>query len=132
MMNHSLTMATILSSFTEQIESHGGRVTESIEDEGCLFVRSLLPYVANARPHDRFEGGVGLRANEGDVWLHPYLFRQVCRNGAIMAQSFHSVHLENLLLQPPEIAILQLREAVDECSSEQVFVQSIHQVRSSI
>jgi hypothetical protein len=132
MMNHSLTTASILSSFTEQIQSRGGRITESFRDDQRLFVRSLLPHVANARPNDRFEGGVGLRATEGDVWLHPYLFRQVCRNGAIMAQSFHSVHLEGLDLYSPEIAISLLREAVDECSAEHVFEQSMHHVRSSI
>jgi hypothetical protein len=132
MMNDSLTTATILSNFTEQIQSHGGRVTECFEGDRCLFVRSLLPYVANARPKDRLEGGVGLRVTDSDIWLHPYLFRQVCRNGAIMAQSLHSMHLENLDLYSPKIAVSLLREAVEECSAEHVFAQSMQQVRSSI
>ena len=43
------------------------------------------------RPQDRLQGGVALRVVEADILVHPYVFRQVCRNGAIVAQALETV-----------------------------------------
>lgn len=131
-MYESFSTATILSVFTDEIQSRGGRITESFDDGRRLYVRSLLPYVAEARPKDRMEGGVGLRATESDVSLHPYLFRQVCDNGAIMSQSIESLQIDKLDLYSPEVSVTLLREAIADCAAEHVFKQSISLVRSSI
>ena len=46
------------------------------------------------KPGDRVQGGVALRATEDDVWVHPYVFRQVCTNGAIIARATQTLHIE--------------------------------------
>jgi hypothetical protein len=68
---------------------------------------------------------------DGDLWLHPYLFRQVCRNGAIMAQAIDSVRVEHFDTLSPEVAESALREAVAVCSAEHVFAESMDKVRSA-
>jgi hypothetical protein len=132
MFGERFSTTTILNVFTDEIESRGGRVTEAISDGRRLYVRSLLPYVKNVRPKDRHQGGVGMRATENELWLHPYLLREVCRNGAVMAHSLASHHLEQLDLYPSESAALLLSEAIADCSAESVFSESIHIVQRSL
>ena len=93
-MGHSLTTATILTVFTDGVQDHNGCVTDTFNDGSRLFLRSLLPFVEEVRPDDRMQGGLALRATESGIWLHPFLFREVCSNGAIMAHSLKSCHLD--------------------------------------
>ena len=79
-MSHSLTTAEITGVFTESVQGHSGRVTEVFDDGARLFIRSLLPHKDEVRPQDEMQGGLALNANEEEICLHPYLFRQVCRN----------------------------------------------------
>jgi hypothetical protein len=39
---------------------------------------------AELKPGDRVRNGVALFASGTDIAVHPYIFRQVCKNGAIM------------------------------------------------
>ncbi len=61
MIDGTLTSGKILEIFTDEIKSHQGRVTDKFHNRGRLFVRSLLPHVADARPKDRMQGGIALR-----------------------------------------------------------------------
>jgi hypothetical protein len=126
----TLTTGRILDIFTEEVENRHGRVTETFHDGRRLFVRSLLPHVADVRPNDNMQGGLALRAVEDELSLHPYLFRQVCRNGAIMAQTIESVHVEFLGVYSPEEGTAMLREAIANCSEDRVFAKSIRGVQS--
>src|SRR5690348_13979258 len=100
-----LTTAGILDVFAEEISTqHGGRVSDAFDDGRRLFARSVLPRIEALRPGDKVQGGVALRANEQEIWLHPYLFRLVCRNGAIIAQTLSTRHLEDLHLRTAEDA----------------------------
>jgi hypothetical protein len=96
-----------------------------------LFVRSLLPHVGEARPKDRIQGGVAMRASEDELWLHPYLLREVCRNGAVMAQSVQSLHVEYLGMYTLDEGKEMLREAIARCAQEQVFTESIGRLRKA-
>ncbi|MEX2317897.1 MAG: hypothetical protein WD669_12140 [Pirellulales bacterium] len=132
MQDDTFSNATILDIFTQETQIRGGRVTDTFHDGRRLFVRSLLPRVKEIRPQDGFQGGLALRAIDGELWLHPYLFRQVCRNGAIMAQALESVHLEPFDIDAPEVAASTLRDAIAACNEEEVFLGSLDSVRSSI
>jgi hypothetical protein len=127
----TLTTQTILESFSEEIESRSGRVLDVCNDGRRLFVRSLLPGIEEVRPADSMQGGVALRGSESEVWVHPYLFRQVCRNGAIMAHTLQSAHVERLDEMPVEDAAASVREAVAACCAEEVFTNTMNQVRSA-
>jgi hypothetical protein len=76
------------------------------------------------------QGGLALRATEDELSLYPYLFRQVCSNGAIMAQAIESLHVECLGVYSPEVGAAMLREAIANCSEERVFVKSIRGIQS--
>ena len=98
--------------FAAEIAHAHGVVSETFEDGERLFTRSLLPSVADVRPNDKLQGGVALKATEREICLHPYLFRLVCKNGAIRAHAIQTrrIDLSDVLL--PEIAAESLREAV--------------------
>jgi hypothetical protein len=130
MIDGTLTTGRILDIFTEEVENRHGRVTETFHDGRRLFVRSLLPHVADVRPNDNMQGGLALRAIEDELSLHPYLFRQVCRNGAIMAQTIESLDVECLGVYSPEVGTAMLREAIANCSEEHVFAKSIRGIQS--
>jgi len=130
MMDSILTTETILEIFTEEVQNRRGRVTDTFHRGGRLFVRSLLPYVADVRPNDSMQGGLAIRATEDELSLYPYLFRQVCRNGAIMAQTIESLHVECLGVYSLEEGTAMLREAIANCSEERVFAKSIRGVQS--
>ena len=132
MIDGTLTTGKILDIFTEEIQNRQGRVSDTFHDGQQLFVRSRLPYVADVRPKDRMQGGVALRATEDELWLHPYLFREICRNGAVMAQAIESLHVECLGVYSPEEGSTMLREAIATCAEKDVFARSICDVRSSV
>jgi len=130
-LNDSLTTARILAVFTDEIAAHQGNVTDTFNDGQRLFTRSILPRVEEVRPGDKLQGGVALKANGGEVWLHPYVFRLVCRNGAIMAQAIQTRHLIDLHLLDPEEAASQLQEAIQASCAEEAFTVAAQQMRSA-
>jgi hypothetical protein len=79
------TIDEIKTAFAEEIVTAGGDVTGAFENRGRLFARSVLPGLHEVGTGDKVHGGVALMATEGEVSVHPYVFRLVCRNGAIMA-----------------------------------------------
>src|SRR4051794_23479191 len=88
-----LTTGEIGDIFAEEIAAAGGSVSETFAEGTCLFARSVLPGTRDVRAGDSVQGGVALRAAEEDIWVHPYIFRQVCRNGAIRAHAIQTRHL---------------------------------------
>jgi len=120
-LSEPLTSRDILSIFTDQITAAGGSVSDTFHHGGRLFARSVLPHVREVQPRDKVQGGAALRATEEDVWVHPYVFRQVCRNGAIMAHALESEHIEHLDWLPGEVAESRLCEAVGACCAEEAF-----------
>jgi hypothetical protein len=101
------------------------------QDGRRLFVRSLLPHVADARPKDRMQGGLALRATDDELWLHPYLFRKVCRNGAVVAEAIESLHVECLGVYTLDEGTTMLRDAIAKCAEKRVFARSMRRVRSA-
>src|SRR5262245_35858977 len=92
----ALTTTAIQAAFTEGITAMGGTVVETFDDGECLFARSVLPRAREVLPNDRVQDGVALRATETDVWIHPYVFRQICSNGAIIAHAVQTRLLDRV------------------------------------
>src|SRR6266404_2686631 len=87
---------TVLSNlFSEEVGMAGGFVSDTFRDAARLFLRSVLPGVREVRPGDNLQAGVALRATAGEVWVHPYVFRQICRNGAIIAHALQTRHIDS-------------------------------------
>jgi hypothetical protein len=131
MPSHVLSIAEIRDLFAAEIADAGGVVSEAYDDGRLLFARSLLPGLADVRPNDKLQGGVALKASEREICLHPYLFRLVCKNGAIRAHAIQTrrIDLSDTLL--PEVAAEALREAVRACCAEETFTEGIDEARSS-
>jgi hypothetical protein len=127
---NSLTTACVLEAFSTEISLHGGTVKDTFNDGERLFVRSVLPQVDEVRADDRLQGGVALKACGGEVSVHPYVFRLVCTNGAIMAQAVASRRVRVEFEWDAEGAVAEVREAVSACCEPEVFAASSRQIRS--
>lgn len=87
------TTVDICNIFSEETVDAGGTVTD-IFDDGCrLFIRSTMPEFHEISPGDSVKGGVALRSNEGEIWIHPYILRVVCANGSIRPLAMQSTHI---------------------------------------
>jgi len=129
---HGLSTQTISAVFLEELQAHSGRVTDTYDDGRRLLTRSLLPFVDDVRPSDRMQGGVALRADESEIALHPYLFREVCRNGAIISQSLGACFVEYPAYATEDDVVRSLRDAMHECCAKDVFTTSLAKVRDSV
>jgi hypothetical protein len=126
-----LTIADIKALFAEEIATLGGTVSDTFEDEMRLFTRSILPPLQEVRKADQVQGGVALRANESSVWVHPYVFRLVCRNGAIIAHALQTRQLEIHEFVTPEEAASAIRNTIQDCGSSEAFTAAAEEIRSA-
>jgi hypothetical protein len=111
--------------------AHGGQVTDTFHDGQRLFTRAVLPAVEEVQRGDKVQGGVALKAMDEGVWLYPYLFRLICKNGAIMAQALESRFLADLHQQDPDEAVRSVREGIGACCAPEVFIDIVGKVRST-
>jgi hypothetical protein len=111
----------------------GGTISDRFDDGERLFLRALLPRSDEVLPQDVVKGGIAVRTIGREIEVCPYLFRQVCRNGAIMPQVFESQRIERADVDAPSEAIEavddQLRAAVRACSAAEAFAHATRQVR---
>jgi hypothetical protein len=131
MLSSNLTTAQVLSVFTEKIVARTGTITDSFDDGQRLLTRSVLPLVAEARPGDKMQGGIALKATSEGIWLYPYIFRLVCRNGAIVASTLESRFIVDLEAQDEESVLQLVREGVEACCAPEVFTENMRNIRTS-
>jgi hypothetical protein len=118
--------------FAEEIKSAGGIVTDVFEDEGLTFARSVLPEFVEVAPRDRLQPGIAIRATDADILVHPYIFRLVCSNGAIMVRARHLVR-EGWFLDDQADTDLEttLRVAIRQCCHREAYTAPIEKMRSA-
>jgi hypothetical protein len=123
---------------TQEISDAGGQVLDVFDDGTRLFLRSILAATWEVRPKDGFQGGVALRTTEREVLVHPYVFRQVCRNGAIVAQAIQTRRVDRVEETPfadPEEAVrealAEVAAAVQECCAPEIFAEFTNQLRTA-
>jgi hypothetical protein len=117
--------------FSQEIAGAGGQICGLFQDDACAFVRSVLPPSIDVAAGDKLKGGVALRATDEEISVHPYVFRLVCTNGAIMAQAIESVSIsreESFLGEDVETS---LRCAVQACARPEAFANAANQMRSA-
>ena len=127
-----LATSEILDLFAEEIEFRSGRVTDTFDDGRRLFTRSVLPQLDEVRPNDRVQGGVALKATSKEICVYPYVFREVCRNGAVMAQSLQAHRLVLSTDDSSGEVAAEIREAVGACCQPEVFDVFVQEIRTSI
>lgn len=119
--NASLTTAQIQSIFEDEVKAAGGKISDSFDDGTLLFSRAVLPKNKKVARRDRIDKGVALKAAWEDVWVHPYIYRRVCINGAIVAQAVATKHVVNTEHISPVEMEIGLREGIRVCIQEQDF-----------
>src|SRR5438128_847395 len=131
LLNEFPATAQIKTLFAEEITAVGGVVSETFDDGDRLFARSVLPRLREVRTGDKVQGGVALLASACDISVHPYVFRLVCKNGAIMAHAIQTRHIEGSDFVAPEEVAGAVRIAVRHCCAEDAFTVAAEQMRSA-
>ncbi len=128
-----LTTSEIATIFAQEISALGGTVPDTFDDGARLFMRAILPDEREVQPGDRVQGGVAIRATQEDVWIHPYVFRQVCQNGAIVAHATQTRYIDRteFSYDPDTELAHALRESVIECCEPEAFENATEAIRSS-
>jgi hypothetical protein len=130
------TTQEIRETFAEELGHLGGEVRDVFDDGTRLFLRGVLPVVADVRPGDAIHGGVALRTAGPDILVHPYTFRQVCTNGAIRAHALQTRRVGRVEVAPSEWpareVIADLREAVQACGAPDAFGEGVDEMRSAL
>jgi hypothetical protein len=126
-----LPTSTIAALFGEEIAQAGGTLSDTYNDGQRLITRSILPGKFEVRAGDFLQPGVALRATASQVSVHPYVFRQVCRNGAIVAHALQSRHIDAADHDSAEEAGTAVREAVRACCDEEAFANIADDIRTS-
>jgi hypothetical protein len=121
----------ILEVFTAKISACEGKITETFHQPGVLFVRSVFPQGEEIRAGDKVQGGVALRATDTAAWVYPYVFRLVCKNGAIMAHAAEGREIPNLDSVPAFEAVSLVSEAVESCCERNAFATAAEQMRTA-
>jgi hypothetical protein len=130
-MSRDQSMIDVLScAFAEEVEALGGTVADTLAAPPRLIVRAVLPKRSDIVPGDSVQAGVAMRADQQDVWVHPYVFRKVCSNGAIMARSAESTRVA-IIESIPQLAENDLRLAVRACGSAEAFAAAGELMRGS-
>lgn len=123
----------VASVFAEEVSRLGGRVWEVCDDGDRLFARSILPAEVEVKTGDGLRGGVALMANEQEIRVHPYVFRQVCTNGAIRAHALQTARVSIPMWPAEAPATLELlREAIAACGTTEAFRQGANEMRSAL
>jgi hypothetical protein len=127
----NLTTDQVLEAFSDAIVARGGRVSDTYNDGRRLWTRALLDRVDNVRRGDQVQGGVALKATEEEIRVYPYVFREVCSNGAIIAQTLGSTVVDAAETIEPEEVLASVREAVGVCCSAELFAGNVRQMRDA-
>jgi hypothetical protein len=117
--------------FAAEIAAAGGVVSDTFNDGRRLFARSVLPRLREVATGDKVQGGVALMAVESQVSVHPYVFRLVCKNGAIAAQAIESRTIECGDFVTPEEVLGAVRDAIVACCADEAFAVTAQQMRSA-
>src|SRR5437016_3236431 len=99
----------------EEAAAQGGIVHEFLSDDGRLYARTINTPISEVAPGDAVQAGVAVRAIWADVWVRPYVFRQVCWNGAIVASSEDAEEFELASKGTIEEQEKYLRGAITAC-----------------
>ncbi|MHC4616017.1 MAG: hypothetical protein ACYTAU_20925 [Planctomycetota bacterium] len=126
--------AAIREAFEQEVADLGGTVTDAFDDGRCLFLRSIFPGPMEVTPGDRVSRGVAPRSRESEILVHPYFFRQVCRNGSIVAQAVQTRRVERheyaTCPGAGEAVLLEVRQAVRECSDAEILAGATDRMRT--
>jgi len=94
-----------------------------------------MPMRRQIRQRDSVQGGVALLVDDEHVAVHPYVFREVCRNGAIMAEAVGTFEIERVGFDASNDVLdgilEEFRDGVRSASREETFIDASQGIRSA-
>jgi hypothetical protein len=126
-----LNTAEIRALFASELARSGGSVSDTFDDGQRLFVRSILPRSGDVYVGETMHSGVALRSDSHTLHVHPYVFRQLCRNGAIIAHALQSREIEAEEHTTKEELAAAIREAVSACCEKEAFSTAMEEIQGS-
>jgi len=131
-------VADIGAVFTEECTALGATEIEAYQDDRRLFQRAVINRAADVRPGDPVRCGVALRATGPHVDVHPYIWRQVCTNGAIMGITADTVHVARIEVETETASTAfvggfaeHLRRTIQACADPKYLAQSTDAMRGA-
>jgi hypothetical protein len=114
--------------FRDEVSQLGGTVRDSFDDGQRLFARAVLKNFRPVADKDDVQAGVAIRAEEEQICVHPYVFRLVCKNGAIWAHALETVRIEQPGDVPEPVLAAELGAAIRACASPSAFDKAVHEM----
>lgn len=103
------------------------------DDGHRLFLRATWPETRDIVPGDSVRQGIAVRTFDKLLLVHPYVFRKVCSNGAIWAQSTDSFQVERVdfaaSTERVEDVIESFQDAIAACHGGNSFPQALGEMR---
>lgn len=124
----------IRSTFEDTIAKHGGSVRETFETDDRLIMRATLLRADDVTEGDTVNAGVAIRCAGATLEVHPYVFRQVCRNGQIAAQSVASIRISRCAewrTSDASDVLIDMVQAVNQCAMGDAFPDSVNEMRAA-
>lgn len=122
----------VLSIVEEELAGIGGRISESIRHRGRLFLRATVPHTRQVRPNDHVQGGVAVTTVGREIGIHPYVFRQVCRNGAIMAKTLGTKRIKRVEMHATSQTLGRLRKRLRRRVQEAASADTLSLITSQL
>lgn len=141
--------------FRAEIQTASGKVSSSSRDVKQFIGRSILPGLVDVRPSDptspqrepdrrtqilvrgsvalpdHVQRGVAIRATTEEVWVAPYFFRLICKNGAVLSQTLQARHIALSELSGRAEAEYAIGKAIRDCCNDESFVKAADQLRAA-
>lgn len=130
-MTNLLEVELVRALFRAEIHGLGGDVPDEVSDGRRLFARAVLPEQADVASRDLVKPGVALRYSEDEVEVRPYVFRVVCRNGAIVAHSGAGQRVYLPASGDPDRKLRDVREAIHAAAGADAFTGFVASMRSA-
>jgi hypothetical protein len=115
--------------FKHEVRSMGCVQPDVYDDGARMFARAVHTQPVEVRPGDAVRGGVALRVIGDLVNVHPFILRQVCTNGAVMAEALQSRHVRRVEVAAPSdvitAALEEVRAALRACGDPTAFADAV-------
>lgn len=121
--------------FIDEVYAMGCVEPEVYDDGVRVFARAVHRRPVEIRLRDVVLGGVALRVMGDSVDVHPFVFRQVCTNGASMAEALQSQRVRRVdVAAPSELitaALDDVRAAIQACGDPAAFADAVGMMRGA-
>lgn len=118
----------VLDLFRREIDELRGQVSDVLNDGLRLFARSILPAAERVAGDDTVQPGVALRWVDNTIEVRPYVYRVVCRNGAVLAFADRG---RSIPFFSTEDELKPVREAIHAAAAPETFHEFVRAMRES-